>query len=702
MIASPTRRLSATALLAGWVTACGAAIQQAPTLPPELVFASEATTEAQYFAIRDALVTQTEQSEALRPRAVRYVIDKSSGHTASNDYDAVVADLAELTSLCSPDGLSDCLPAEARPLLLWLYTESNKKGDEPRILASIALLLHMSSPQQSELRTEYDEVIAWGRSARAGGTPFDTGLLEVWSEHGRLSPARAVLLSLTTLFREEASRAGAARQGELDAEGSYRLAMYLQRLPLELASIYLAAADISGAADALEALPEAGSLRRQLLTGLRAIQNGNRPAEPILGLAESFEQIERPDVSQSLCRLGQRMAPSDPRITLCIARGAASADRPAEAAHFYEMSARLASDNSSIYTEIVREFVGIIDKQVQSGDTETAKVLVTTLRAVRELQTGPVLLVDSETRSAADLDDIISRLLLRVGDVVGAKERLESATTAHPKRTTLIELGTLQLRTGDPQSAVRTLRQALDFTSSQPLTSLERAKLLVDLGDAYRFATQHEAATRMYNECKTELLRAPDQATSPDGHLLLGAVAARQGSSSELLAHYRSILPVANHEVLAAMLAQLVSAQTAEPTLALEILHAAEQSSDVDAEWRVYFAWWTRAIFTRAQVAAPVELLAIFDRYSLGTEWYRTLAGLGSQSNPRTLQQALERAKNPGQRSEAHFYAALAALERDATSQDVDINLRQTLTFNITEFFEHTLARELLLQRAAH
>jgi len=197
---------------------------------------------------------------AVRDRLVTHLATRSESLIAAEDYEAVVALLGDMTALLAPSDLAvgGSVPEAIRPLARFVADTGSRRGDEPRTLAALLLLLR-SAGSDAAMQAEYDRVASWGHDARLGaaadGSPpsfehlFDgaVGILEVWQEHARLCPAPEVLEHLTGLFVELTSAfnggAGSVEQGfaprlsPTSMEELQFVAALLERTPLEIAAV---------------------------------------------------------------------------------------------------------------------------------------------------------------------------------------------------------------------------------------------------------------------------------------------------------------------------------------------------------------------------------------------------------------------------------------------------------------------------------
>jgi len=123
-------------LLAGALTACG------PSAPRGIASALDARTvdDESYDDVRRlylVLAPDDPQRETVRGRLIGFLSSRTDALLAQEDYDGVVEQLGEMTSLLVPGDLAEgrALPREIAPVAHWIAERGSRRGDEPRVLA---------------------------------------------------------------------------------------------------------------------------------------------------------------------------------------------------------------------------------------------------------------------------------------------------------------------------------------------------------------------------------------------------------------------------------------------------------------------------------------------------------------------------------------------------------------------------------------
>jgi lipoprotein NlpI len=145
-------------------------------------------------------------------------------------------------------------------------------------------------------------------------------------------------------------------------------------------------------------------------------------------------------------------------------------------------------------------------------------------------------------------------------------------------------------------------------------------------------------------------------------------------------------------ETYATILAFLVVGAP-DAAFAQKVFHIAQNQVGLEPEWKVYFALWLRMIAGRSGLPVEGDVLAVFDSFADGDDWFAKLARFGSgKLNYDTL---LEEAEANGERAEAYFYEGGRRL-----SQGDDSGARamfaKVLDTQMVNFYEFSMAQELL------
>lgn len=385
------RRLVSLALvLSALLAACGGASSSGPTVPLD----RRAVDEDSYGDVRRlylVLAPDDPIRTTVRERLVAHLARRTDAIVLSGDYDAIVAQLAAITSLLAPSDLvegSTLVPDAVRPLATFIVQVGSRRGDEPRVLAAL-LLLRRLNPGDDSLRTEYERVATWGHDARLGATgetppSFDrlfegaVGTLEVWQEHARLSPSPEVLEHLSGIFIELRESLGGdgieegfrPRISPSSMEELQFVGQLLERTPLEIAAVYLAHGDLEAARAHLSSMSDRSGMEWRVRRVIEAaMQTDSDGADALYELATGFAEA-RTDVAAAMCRIGVRQHRTDPRFPMCLGRLMSASGELSEGTTWYREAIRLAPDDRAAYDEAL----ALLGQALEDGSfgTETS------------------------------------------------------------------------------------------------------------------------------------------------------------------------------------------------------------------------------------------------------------------------------------------------------------------------------------------
>lgn len=706
--------LAAIALAAILASACGNPARSGTRTALDVAAVDDETYEEvrrQYLV----LAPDDPAREAVRGRLLEHLATRTDALLAEADYDAIVSHLADLTELLAPADLAEGsrIPQQMAPVARWVVEHGSRRGDEPRVLASLLLLSRIEPSDPAHLE-EYQRVAEWGHTARWGGTPtlngdffdFAPALISVWEEHARLSPAPAVLDRLADLYVEMRNVVSGRSLEEGFAPGErismpeMRMAQLLaERIPLDVAAVYLRVGDLSGAAERVGELGDRGGIEWRLRRLIeQAAGTGDEGAEALGELSGGFERA-RPDVSLALCRLGRRLHPDDARFPLCLARLSAALDDAAEATAWYAEAVSLAPSEREVYDEALGRLAQMIEGGLFGAEGEIGRIRMIGRHAESILEQRAARWPNEPSAvSSAELHYHLGRAEMHAGNAARAAEHLERSLATHRTREAVLELATLRSRTGDPVRAVALYREALDRLSQQgPEASLERGALLEQLGDALRASGDVAGARQAYAQA-LELIRPlageGDEARQALVRVRMGVLQRRVGQSESSGDEFRAALEAAPswREPYAAILAHLVVSEP-DPQLAEEVFRRALTGLALEHEWRVYFALWVQSIAARASQPISDDVTRTLSEQSDEPGWHGRLAAFAAGTL--SYDELLAAADDAGQRCEAHFYAGTRELAQGDTSA-AQAQFRAALDTGMVSYFEYAMAQELL------
>jgi tetratricopeptide (TPR) repeat protein len=703
--------LVAVAFVALALVGCGG-----PTRSLRATLDARAVDDETYEEVRRqylVLAPDAPSRDEIRGQLFDHLAARTDALIAQGDYDAVVSHLAEMTELLAPADFSreSGIPEQIAPVARWIAERGARRGDEPRTLAALFLLSRIE-PTSAAHREEYERVAAWGREARwgtepqAGATFFDLGptLISVWEEHARLSPATVVLDRLADLYVQMRDIVSGRTPEEGFAPGErislpqMRMAQLLtERMPLDIAAIYLRVGDLTRAAERVAQLGEHGGIEWRLRRLIEVAAGQDEQAAEALGeLSGGFERV-RPDVAIALCRIGHRNHPNDARFPLCLARLSAASERPAEASAWYADAVTIAPSDRMVYDEAIERLARMIEGDLSGAENDIGRIrmmgryLELILAQYREHWPN-----DAAAVSPAELQLALGRAEANAGHAREAIHHLERSIEENRSRDAVLELAMLRHRLGDYSQAIALYREALDRSSQQGReAALPRAMLLEQLGDALRSQGEMSEAREVYTQALSMLRSVAgsgDEAQQALIEVRIGIVESRLGQ--EPGAEFLAALDKAPswRELYIAILSHLV---VSEPNLELaeEVFARASTGLALSHEWRVYFALWVQTIAGRASEPLSADVVRSLRDQAEEPGWHGRLSAFAAGTLP--FEELVAAAENKGQLCEAHFYAGTRDLARGDV-EAANTQFREALETGMVSYFEYMMAQELL------
>ncbi len=698
------RRLSILLFGAAVLVACGAGNRAEHTttalqldLPESITDDNAAEMRRLYVSLRPGQPAR----RVLRDRLLQHIDENTDSVLAAGDYARLVDHFGQMTSLLEPDDFGAALPSPMGRVATALVEAGSRRGDEARVLAALRVLRAIED--RDELRQEYEEIVAWGRDARAQlSTGFErfTGLLQVWDEHARLSPAPEVLQTLAQLHIErrdavlEAFRSGPEtllRMGPMTTQ-------VMRLAPLDVAAVYLRFGDVASAVTHLRALADGGPTTLQLLELLeRAREEGEDAADALAELGEAYREA-RPQTGRGVCLAGLRRFPRDARFPTCLARLSADEGRFDDATAWYLAAIERTPEVRGLYDEALQRIDEFLAREVVQQDAAPARQLAHRAKQLLEERMrrfpGVAPLVP-----VGRIELLVGLAEMHAGNAEEAKAHLLASLESAESSQALVELGVLEERTGNAEQAVRHYRRALDLTPNDTLRDrLERANILEHLGDAFAAAGNAAQAERMYRQS----LRVWDAVATQVGDgpgrarvaLRRGILLDRLGQRQEALSAFRQAM-TANpqaRDIYAGILAHLVSSLP-DLAFAQEVFRGSQRQLTLEPEWKVYFALWVKVVAARAGGSADEDVVAVLREQADGGGWSGKLARFGVGDLP--YRELLSAAGNPGEETEAHFYEAARRLEA-GDQEGARTLLQRVLQTHMVAFYEYAMARALL------
>jgi tetratricopeptide (TPR) repeat protein len=656
------------------------------------------------------------QRAEVRGRLVRYLLEEAERAHAADEYDAAVEKLARVSSLYLPSELETGLAPETLSLAKYLRRQGEPRGDEARVLSALWIEKKLE-PGNPEPKQQYDMLRRWSDEARqnlGGVGEHLSGLIQVMSEHARLTPAPEVIDTLANIYAERRQELVKAlgsdgesppAPGELSFQDYREATMALSRAPLDIAGVYLVHDDFTSALARLRQLDTVTGLEPRIRTVVEIVAD-QKPEAPdaLLALSRAYVEASEHDVARALCIYGVRTFPADARFPQCLGRIAAGDDDYAEATTDYTEAIALAPEERELYDEALEVLANLMRGEMFDSDPSETRALAEQARAIltERMQRWPDV---APPVAVEELELAVGLAEMSAGNVEQARVHFQASLDKRETTRALIQLGQLYSRLGDYEQATKYLRRALDRTTQRDADETRlKAQILEQVGDVERARGQGVAARRVYSEALglwDGALRPSDEAPQKAfSQIRRGVLLTRLDRAKDAADAFELAMQAApdNRETYAQILSFLVVSPP-QPDLADAILSRAQRQLSLDPEWKTYFSLWVKAIAGRARVAPSGDVERLLSRLSRSDAWWGHLAqfGLGGIDYERLTGLA----KSRGERTEADFYEGVrrAGVGDLAGARTL---FKAVVDSQMVGFYEFQMAQELLLLDDAH
>jgi tetratricopeptide (TPR) repeat protein len=640
--------------------------------------------------------------DQLRARLAAYFIQKGNDAVLGDRYAAVVTALTQLSELYTPTEWADAkIPPELDGVAKYLVAKGGPRGDEARVLSGL-LVLRLIHPDDDAVAEYYDRLVHWGFDARAdmsGPLERFEGLVEAWEEHARLTPTPDVLSTLVQLYRERRDALVRLFQSsEEQVPLSASIFQGVQRTALNVAGVFLRYGDTASALAQVRELGASSGVEERLIEILEATaEEGNTGAGALLDLSRAYLEAGRADVSRALCVSGLRSRAEDARFPQCLARIAATENDYVGALAWYADAIAIVPEERALYDEILEVLNGLIEQGNFSANAVGTHIL--SVRATEILSERMRRWPDAPPPvTPQDLYAAIGALEMNAGNAQDAERYFKDSLAAQPSAATHLQLGILLERTGRAREAAEQYRKALGLVKEQGADAdRQRAELYERLGDAERSSGQSAESTDSYSKALAlwdALVPITRSRRAGTAELRRGVLLGRLGRLDEAKGAFERAMDAAPsaRETYATILAFLVVGAP-DAAFAQKVFHIAQNQVGLEPEWKVYFALWLRMIAGRSGLPVEGDVLAVFDSFADGDDWFAKLARFGS--GKLNYDGLLEEAEANGERAEAYFYEGGRRL-----SQGDDSGARamfaKVLDTQMVNFYEFSMAQELL------
>jgi tetratricopeptide (TPR) repeat protein len=644
--------------------------------------------------------------EPLRQRLAAYWIQKGNDAALADRYTQVVSTLTQISDLYTPTEWQDAkIPPELEGIAKYLVAKGGPRGDEARVMSGL-LVLRLLHADDGAIAEYYDRLMHWGFDARAdmsGPLERFEGLVEAWEEHARLTPTPEVLATLVQLYRERRDALVRLFQSsEEQVPLSASIFQGVQRTALNVAGVFLRYGDTASALSQVRELGASSGVEERLIEILEATaDDGNTGAGALLDLSRAYLEAGRADVARALCVSGLRSRGDDARFPQCLARIAATENDYVGALAWYADAIAIVPEERALYDEILEVLNGLIEQGNFSANAVGTHIL--SIRATEILSERMRRWPDAPPPvTPQELYAAIGALEMNAGNAKDAEHYFKDSLQAQPSAATYLQLGILLERTGRAREAAEQYRHALGLVKENgPDADRQRAELYERLGDAERSSGQKAESLQSYEKSLAlwdALVPLARSRRAGGAELRRGVLLGRLGRLDEAKIAFERAMDAAPsaRETYATILAFLVVGAP-DAAFAQKVFHIAQNQVGLEPEWKVYFALWLRMIAGRSGLPVEGDVLAVFDSFSDGDDWFAKLAKFGSgKLNYDTL---LEEAEANGEKAEAYFYEGGRRL-----SQGDDPGARamfaKVLATQMVNFYEFSMAQELLASPA--
>ncbi len=651
------------------------------------------------------------QRPEIRERLVRYLLHEAEGAHRADEYDAAVEQLATIASLYRPEELATGLFPELLPLAQYLRREGERRGDEARVLSALWIQAHLAQNKQ-EAEQQYQLLRRWSDDVRrdlGGVGEHLKGLIDVISEHARLTPAPEVLDAVAGLYLERRNQLLAAigPEGEaapdvssISREEFRDVSVALARAPLDIAGVYLLHENFDRALEQLNKLQGVTGLEPRIRTIVEIVA-GKKSEAPsaLLALSRVYNEMRGFPVARSLCLYGVRSFPEDARFPQCLGRLAALEDDYPEAAFEYAEAVRLAPEERELYDEALEVLANLMRGEMFDNDPSETRSLAEHARSIlnERMRRWPEL---APPIKLEELELAVALAEMSAGNVDEARAHLQASLEKHETTRALVQMGQLEARTGQHEQALRYLTRALEITNLRDAEEARlRAQIFEQIGDVHRASGRAKEAAQAYGEAlalwEGALRGGAEDMERAFAEIRRGVLLVRLDRQAEALDAFELAMQAVpyDRETYAQILSfMVVGAPSLE--LAQSILQRAQRQLTLDPEWRTYFALWVQAIAGRTRVTVPPDVMRLLTRLARSDTWWGRLAQFGAGTIDHT--QLASFAKTRGERVEADFYEGARRLAKGEIAPARTL-FQRVLDSRMVSFFEFQMAQELML-----
>lgn len=670
-------------------------------MPPPRDAPYELASDSDRAAVRatfEALSPGADERAATRERLAAEYARRATAALEARKLEDAFASVRELLTLWRPAEIRAGAPGLAPHAgeLRAAKARFARAGGDVEAVTLLAALAVVDDEHRGVYEAEIEEIFAFSDDlaiAEHGDGAQRARPIEILETAATTFPSPLVVDRLVALYRERQQaidslfRRSGADVALIQAHGESVL-----RTSWHIVRVLARAGRIDEAPAALASVHGIGDdarLRRELEGALRG--------DDALGwvrLAAAFRGEDGDlHAALALCREAIRRHPQQAAGYLAAGDTARALDSIPLAIRFYERGLALDPDHQEASSHLAGLYEYRVADLAFHDRPQAAKAALAELerfhaRATRALDEP--LEPDLASAYAA-----MGRGLVSLGELDEARRYLTRSLEVRPTLEALEHLGTVALKRGKFEDALRHLERALELPHDDLAARFQRIVLMRLAGESHAGAGR-EARAQAY---LTAALRAWNQLTSEHelSRPYLAQSLVERGKLSWALDHREVAITafetaVDVHPSGSALSADLVAflLMRGEYRLALDIYHRAVGNAEVDNYFKVYMSLWVLAE-AEARGAEPDPVARDFLDDRDGRLWYDALARLATgRAEPDELRQA---ATTRGRRAELLYYLAVLGSADPATERRL---LQGVLDSGMVLFFEYEMAARRL------
>lgn len=587
------------------------------------------------------------------------------------------------------------------PIAVWAAETFAKRGEESTVLAALKYL-NAAKSENAEYQERYAELLEWSQTVRE--TIVDkiqrtASLIDLFTDMMVLVPDLAVAHKTAGLHLERYKIIQSVFQ---NGESGYEMSdprqilihgRAVQNMPLNIIHIFFLVGDTSLARPYLEGLVADGSLSAGYLEMLDRIFLGEDLADAYFSLAGALVYFD-PRAALKAYILGRRAAPQDHRFAMNIGLLFDELACSECAVDFYLETVKLSPSE-----DVCAKVLALTDKSLErlhyEENASGAKRVIDRAGKLVDSSLAEYPDEDSELRvAAASLLFTMGEVGFDDGRVAEAEAHFARSNEVLPNVPALIKLQEVYYLLNKFEPAMAVTQQALnvDLDGSQGADYL-KALILEKQADILLAQGKADDAEALYRQ-SLALLESGEALMdgSPSAAVQRGFILHQLGDRENSQAAFR--LAIRLDPDRAETYGTLISFLVVEGRLndAVEIYRLAYNQDRIKDMWKIYYSLWVEGLSQRTGKGS-VALAKGYLESSSGDSWQDQLAKFFVKKI--SMDELQKSARNPGQKVETDYYAAISALS-EGKREEAKKMLDRVIASDLLGFFEYRMARAIL------